>query len=95
MVNNVARTPRIDKQGRLIIPAEIRKKLSLDEGSVIEIKLIADQLILRKIGIVSKDYVKMWKKNMMERLIPIMAENNESESDKWYGEEYGANKLGL
>ena len=48
MVNNVAHTTRIDKQGRLIIPAEIRKKLSLDEGSVIEIKQIADQLILRK-----------------------------------------------
>lgn len=39
---------RIDQLGRVVIPVEVRKKLKLEEGSLLEISVENEQLILSK-----------------------------------------------
>ena len=39
---------RIDQLGRIVIPIEIRKKLKLEEGSLIDINISNDSLVLTK-----------------------------------------------
>ncbi|MHA1674575.1 MAG: AbrB/MazE/SpoVT family DNA-binding domain-containing protein [Promethearchaeota archaeon] len=91
----MAHTTRIDRQGRLIIPADLRKKLSLDEGSTIEIELVSDQLILTKQGENTKAQLDKWENYLISNKIPVMSEKVTKTNEKWYSEEYALNKLGL
>ena len=48
MVKNVAYSTKIDKQGRIVIPAKLRKKMNLEEESEIELEIYSNRLILPK-----------------------------------------------
>ncbi|TFG18810.1 MAG: AbrB/MazE/SpoVT family DNA-binding domain-containing protein [Promethearchaeota archaeon] len=97
MAEIMAHTTKLDKQGRLIIPAEIRKKLSLSEDSVLIIEILGNQLIIKKKMAVSKEQREDWKKKLKNMEIRAFTEeyNQNNESTKWMSEEYVRNKLGL
>lgn len=93
----MAHTTKLDKQGRLIIPAKIRKKLSLSEDSLLVIEILGNQLIIKKKMAVSKEQLQTWKKKLKDMKIKAFTEeyDQEKESTKWMSEEYVRNKLGL
>ena len=95
MVKNVAHTTRIDKQGRLIIPTELRKQLSLEEGTIIDIEVNANLLILKKQGANSQDVIDKWKTSLLSPSISSKSEISDLKEEKWYSEEYVTNKLGF
>ena len=39
---------RVHKKGVIVIPAEIRKKLNIAEGSVLELEVEGDRIVLKK-----------------------------------------------
>lgn len=41
---------KITAQGQISVPAEVRKKLGVGPGSVIEFDEVGDQIVLRRIG---------------------------------------------
>ncbi len=62
MAEIMAHTTKLDKQGRLIIPAKIRKKLSLSEDSILVIEILGNQLIIKKKMAVSKEELRNLEK---------------------------------
>ena len=97
MAEIMAHTTKMDKQGRLIIPANIRKKLSLNENSVLEIEILGNQLVIKKKLVVSKEKLNSWKKKLINMKITAFTEEKSDYSDsmKWMSAEYVRNKLGL
>lgn len=86
---------KLDKQGRLVIPAEYRKILSISEETELEISLVANQIIIRrKLSIEPKKIIEWEEKINSLNLKSKRVDNNEF-SEKWMSEEYVRNKLGL
>ena len=52
---------RLDQLGRIVLPKEVRKKLKLKEGSLLEIDVVEDEIVLKK-----SDPVKDLKDNIEE-----------------------------
>ena len=96
MAEIMAHTTKLDKQGRLIIPAKIRKKLSLSEDSLLEIEILGNQLIIKKIQSITNENLDEWEQNLTGMNIQIFSELSElKESEKWMSEEYVKNKIGI
>lgn len=95
MVKNMAYTTKIDKQGRIIIPAELRKKMKLNEESEVELEIFANRLFLSKKVQITEYLLDKWKKTLLSRSILPQSGNNTTDENKWYGEDYSAQKLGF
>ena len=95
MGRNMTQTIKIDKQGRLVIPAEYRKILSLSEGTEVEIDLLADGLRIRKVQAETKQSIKKWKERILLQSTTAFSEKDMQRMGKWYSEDYVKNKLGL
>ncbi|MFX0065726.1 MAG: AbrB/MazE/SpoVT family DNA-binding domain-containing protein [Candidatus Hermodarchaeota archaeon] len=91
----MAQTIKIDKQGRIVIPANIRRQLSITEDTLLEISLIANQVIIRKKTGEDKETISQWKQKIENMSIEAFKEDIDEEKTKWYSEEYVRNKLGL
>ena len=91
----MVQTIKIDKQGRLIIPAEYRTLLSLREGTVMEIDLLANGLVIRKVQAETKQSIEEWKEKILNQSITAFSEKSMEQMNKWYSEDYGKKKLGL
>lgn len=49
--NNLCMTRRLDAQGRIVFPIEIRKRLNIKPGDAIEIFVQGDKIVLSKFEI--------------------------------------------
>lgn len=86
---------KLDKQGRLVIPAEYRKILSISEETELEISLVANQIIIRrKLSIEPKKIIE-WEEKIKSLNLKSKRVDNKEFSEKWMSEEYVRNKLGL
>lgn len=86
---------KMDKQGRITIPAQIRTLLSLVENNILEIDIQTNEIILRKKEKDNILKVEEWYQdlsNITDQANPIDGEFQES---KWYSEDYVKQKLGL
>ena len=45
---NIALIRTMDSQGRIVIPAEIRKQMKLSDGDALELENVGMELLLRK-----------------------------------------------
>ena len=95
MVKNVAYTTKIDKQGRIIIPAELRKKMNLKEESEIELEIYANRLFLSKKVQITPKLLDKWKNSLLSHQILPQSEDNSKDENKWYGDDYSARKIGF
>ena len=96
MAEIMAHTTKLDKQGRLIIPAKIRKKLSLSEDTLLEIEILGNQLIIKKIQSITNEILDEWENNLTGMNIQIFSDRSELKgSEKWMSEEYVKNKIGI
>lgn len=95
MVNYVAHDLKVDKQGRIIIPADIRKQLNINNDSLLEISVVANQIIIRKRSNLSHREVDEWSNALLEMDAPPNPSSTEQYTEKWMSESYARNKLGL
>jgi AbrB family looped-hinge helix DNA binding protein len=89
MVNFVVKI-KIDSQGRILIPAEFRRKLELETECEVGLTIIGNEIVIKKVNTDLKAKVKQWKQDLMKMSIPIGVT-----SDKWMDIEYAERKLGL
>lgn len=82
---------RMDKSGRIIIPAKIRKKLGLKEDKLIAIAT-SSRLIIRKVSTSDGEIEKWYKKMLKTKIVPKKIKRI---GDKWIDEEYARRKLGM
>ena len=53
---------KITRNGQITLPANIRKKLGLEEGDLIEIEIIQDKAVLVPKKLIDKDQAYFWTK---------------------------------
>ena len=92
----MASTIKIDKQGRIIIPKEIRDKLGL-HNTDLKIHVIGNKIIIEPFNSELEQQASEWEKalkNLDIEAFRIDHDKEENES-KWFSEGYAKQKLGL
>ncbi|MHA1144804.1 MAG: AbrB/MazE/SpoVT family DNA-binding domain-containing protein [Candidatus Helarchaeota archaeon] len=92
----MANTVKVDKQGRILVPAEIRRKMGLNSDSEVQLKIIGNELVIRKISSDLRADVERWKQDLLKFPvhIDVVPEGKETD-DKWIGKNYAERKLGI
>ena len=86
---------RIDKYGRVLIPKEVRGKLKIGEGDIVDISVKGDGLILRRKDVDLDRRVLEWAEAVLKMAPkPFMVEVKVGDS-KWLSKGYCLEKLGL
>jgi len=96
MGSKMASIIKIDNQGRIVIPAEIRHQLKLEADTEVELSMVGNELVIKKVNSSLESDVHQWKEELARTKIPAgVTVLDEGESDKWMDEEYVEKKLGL
>ncbi|OLS23968.1 MAG: Transcriptional regulator MraZ [Candidatus Heimdallarchaeota archaeon LC_3] len=85
----------VDKQGRLVIPAEYRKILSITEKTQLEISIVANQIIIKRKISIDSEKITEWRKKIKSLNLKANESENSLYEEKWMSEDYVRNKLGL
>jgi AbrB family looped-hinge helix DNA binding protein len=85
----------VDKQGRLVLPAKIRKALGIKNGGKVKLTLKGEGVMLTVFDedIISR--VEKWHKRLSSISVEPFTEKMHREVSKWYSDEYARRKLGL
>ena len=94
MVEHVEENVGVDKQGRLVLPANLRETLGIKDGGQISIRLDGARLVLEPIPEDLEEAVREWAQQVRGRAGEALAEEA-PESWKWMSREYARKKLGL
>ena len=84
---------RIDKQGRIVIPSEVRSLLKLEPNSELLLDVRDNTIVLEPVHRDLNKVVDEWYKKMLE--MKIEARELEIEPSMWMSEEYVRRKLGI
>ncbi|MGB9718778.1 MAG: AbrB/MazE/SpoVT family DNA-binding domain-containing protein [Thermoproteota archaeon] len=84
----------MDKQGRIVLPARIRRALGMVEGGKLAVRLDGSRIILEPIPEDLEKSVEEWSNFVRSMKIEAFTEKPE-ESWKWISREYAERKLGL
>ncbi len=96
MVKMMANITKLDGQGRIVIPAEIRHQLKLEPDTEVELNLVGNDLVIKKVNSSLESDVRQWKEDLVRTKIPAgITITDEDEGDKWMDEDYVEKKLGL
>jgi AbrB family looped-hinge helix DNA binding protein len=57
---------RVTSQYQATIPKEIRKKLSINSGDYVEFDIKNDNVVIKKINQVDKNFLKLTEQNLQE-----------------------------
>ena len=85
---------RVDRQGRLAIPAPIRKRLGLDCGGKVVFRVEGSRIIIEVSGESLMERVDRWMRLALSLRSEVMVEGA-TKSWRWMGCEYAERKLGL
>ncbi len=94
MVIIVEYTIKVDKQGRLVLPVNIREALGLENGGHVAVRLDGRRAVLEPETVDVKRRIQEWMKEALETRAEAFTEEH-GESWKWMGREYARKKLGL
>jgi len=84
---------RIDKQGRIVIPSEVRSLLKLEPNSELLLDVRDNTIVLEPVHRDLNKVVDEWYKKMLE--MKIEARGLKIEPSMWMSEEYVRRKLGI
>ena len=94
MVKTVDEILNVDKQGRIVLPAHIRKAIGIERGGKLLIRFDGSRIILEPFPKNLKKSVEEWI-NLVRSLKVNVSEETSEESWKWISREYAKKKLGL
>jgi len=83
----------IDKRGRIVIPASVRRALSIKEGGKLRINVYGSRIILEPLPISLDKTVEEWVTIARETKAEISVKH--AEIRKWMSHEYARRKIGL
>ncbi|MHA1734016.1 MAG: AbrB/MazE/SpoVT family DNA-binding domain-containing protein [Promethearchaeota archaeon] len=86
---------RVDSQGRLLIPVEIRRKVGIQPDSEVKMTLVGNQLVISPVNHDLQEQVERWKKDLLEMHPPVGSVTPHDEGARWMDEEYVRRKMGL
>ena len=84
---------KIDKQGRIVIPSEIRKLLRLDPNTELILNIRNGTIVLEPIRGDFDKIIDKWYDEITR--MKIRARGLELKASRWVSEEYVRRKLGL
>ena len=82
----------IDRYGRVVIPAAIRKKLNIKGGDELIIELRGSTIIIQPVQDLD-EIVEKWFQEMLK--MRLEAKELCISGGKWYSDEYAKRKLGI
>ena len=85
----------VDKQGRMVIPSQVRKRLGLSGGGKLLLRVINGKIELVPISKDLEKGVAKWKKMAMATRSKAFTEDHAGGDWKWVSREYAERKLGL
>jgi len=94
MVGNMENAVTIDKQGRMVLPSQIREALGLKEGGEVTVRLDGSRVIIEPVSKDVKEKVQEWESLTRSLKAEAFVEEPD-ESWKWMSREYARRKLGL
>lgn len=94
MVSKMEEPVKMDRQGRLVLPARIRHSLGLEEGGRLHIRLDGPRVIIEPAHEEIEKNVDEWKETTLRLKSRAFTEDVE-EGWKWMSREYARRKLGL
>ena len=84
----------MDKQGRIVLPARIRRAIGMEDGGKLLVRLDGSRVILEPLSGDLRKSVEEWADLVRNLKVEAFAESSE-ESWKWMSREYAKRKLGL
>jgi len=84
----------IDKRGRLVLPASIRKHIGLKEGGRVSVRLDGFRVVIEPIFEDLEESVKRWREMTLGFHAKPFTEDIQ-ENWKWMSREYARRKLGI
>lgn len=94
MVKNVEEILNVDEQGRIVIPAHIRKAVGIRGGGKLLVRREGSKIVLEPYPENLSKRVEEWANLARNIKAEIFSETSE-ESWKWLSREYAERKLGL
>jgi len=94
MVKIVENSVTVDRQGRLVLPSNIREVLGLKEGGQVSIRLDGSRIILEPMSKDLEERVREWVSIALGLNAEAFTEESR-ESWKWMSREYAKRKLSL
>ncbi len=88
---------KIDKQGRIVIPKELREKLRLRPETSLKIHLMGRKLVIEAYDPDLESNDKKWGQKLKNMIIEPFKidQSNETSEAKWFSKQYACQKLGL
>jgi len=94
MVNNLVHYKvKIDKQGRIVIPSEVRKKLGLKPNSELILVVRDNSILIEPEETDIEKIIDEWYEYMLK--MKTRARGLTIEPSKWMSDEYVKRKLGI
>lgn len=94
MVKNVEDAIKVDKQGRLVLPSNIRETFGIKQGGQMTIRIEGSRVILEPVQTDVNEKVQEWE-NLSRNLKAEAFTEEPDEGWKWMSREYAKKKLGL
>jgi len=84
----------IDKQGRLVLPASVRKSMGLKDGGKVSVRLDGFRVIIEPVFMDLEKSVKTWRESTLKLHVNPFTEDI-PESWKWMSRDYARRKVGI
>lgn len=88
-------TVDVDRQGRIVLPAEIRRAIGISGKSKVKVRVRGDELAVSVVNEELEHRIKEWFRRLSSMSIEPFTEKAEYEPSRWYSDEYARKKLGL
>jgi AbrB family looped-hinge helix DNA binding protein len=85
-------TLKVDRQGRIVLPIEIRRSLGVARGGSIVLKKKSNRIFI-DVGGDLEESVKQWKERL--KSLDVEAKTFEPGESKWVSEDWARKKMGI
>lgn len=95
MVEHVEHTVDVDSQGRIVLPAELRRAIGIAGKNKVRVRVRGSEVAISVVSEELERRVEEWFKRLSSMSVEPFTERAEYAPSKWYGDEYARRKLGV